>query len=540
MILQTLSPPRSQWGGVIFANVPSTLPLMADSTHEAMEKIFTLILGLYSMITQETRAEICRLVRSEHFSITKTAKIVGVHHHTVQRVLDMDGKAPIVHRIKKSQLDVYANFITQKIEEYPQIKASTLWRMLKDRAYTGCAQSVRRRVQLLRGGRPKKAFLPITAFPGDEAQVDWAHFGTMKVGRAQRKLSCFVMVLSYSRKLFAKYFFDQTLDSFLAGHVEAFSYFCGVPRQIRYDNLKAAVAERYGQTVRFNGQLLELAAYYAFKPSACNPYSGHEKGRVERSVRYIRESFFVGRSFSTIDHLNTALADWCENVASMRSWPDDRQQRVCDVFAKEQQTLIHLSKQPFSVRQERPVRSGKIPFIRFDKNDYSIPFECTGKTLSLSATFQEVFISDQGSLIAQHKRTYSCGEKVITQQHFARLIESRPGAETVAARAYFTKLFPEASAFFSLMAERGGSLGSATAKFFDLMRTYNSKVVSEAIAQAVSRDYAEMNYIANACEQISRKDKESRVRLPIELPEHLPGANLEVRPHDTATYDEIF
>ena len=232
------------------------------------------------MITQETRAEICRLVRSEHFSVTKTAKIVGVHHSTVQRVLEMDGRAPVAQRIKRSQLDEFAQFISQKIDDYPKVKASTVWRMLRDRGFTGCEQLVRRRVQLLRGARSKKSFLPITVFPGDEAQVDWAHFGTMKVGKTQRKLSCFVMVLSYSRKLFAKYFFDQTLDSFLAGHVEALTYFCGVPRQIRYDNLKAAVAECYGQTVRFNGQLLELAAYYAFKPSACNPYSGHEKGRV--------------------------------------------------------------------------------------------------------------------------------------------------------------------------------------------------------------------------------------------------------------------
>ena len=253
---------------------------MAGSIDETTNNLGTLIRGLHFMITQETRAEICRLVRSEHFSVTKTAKIVGVHHSTVQRVLEMDGRAPVAQRIKRSQLDEFAQFISQKIDDYPKVKASTVWRMLRDRGFTGCEQLVRRRVQLLRGARSKKSFLPITVFPGDEAQVDWAHFGTMKVGKTQRKLSCFVMVLSYSRKLFAKYFFDQTLDSFLAGHVEALTYFCGVPRQIRYDNLKAAVAECYGQTVRFNGQLLELAAYYAFKPSACNPYSGHEKGRV--------------------------------------------------------------------------------------------------------------------------------------------------------------------------------------------------------------------------------------------------------------------
>ena len=254
------------------------------------------------MISPETRAEICRLVRSEHFSITKTARALNIHHSTVKHVLYNDGRIPTILRIKKSALDPFAGFIQHKLNEYPDIHASTIWRMLKDRGYQGSAQSVRLRMQALRGSRVKKAYMPITVFAGEEGQVDLAHFGTIKVGKAQRKLSCFLMVLSYSRALYAKFFFDQTLDSFLSGHIQAFAYLGGVPRQLRYDNLKSAVAERYGQSVRFNPQLLELAGYYAFKPSACNPYSGHEKGRVERAVRYLRESFFVGREYATIDN----------------------------------------------------------------------------------------------------------------------------------------------------------------------------------------------------------------------------------------------
>jgi len=250
------------------------------------------------MITPETRAEIFRLVRVEHLSMTKTSRLLGIHHSTVKRVLDSEGQSPTAHRVRRSALDPFASFICQKLEEYPKIKATAIWHMLKDRGYKGSQQSVRLRVKLLRGSQKKKAYLPLTAFAGDEAQVDWAHFGSMKVGRTQRKLSCFVMVLSYSRAIFARFFFDQTIDSFLSGHVAAFSYFEGAARQLRYDNLKAAVIDRYGQTVRFNPQLLELAGYYSFKPSACNPYAGHEKGKVERSVHYIRESFFVGRQFT--------------------------------------------------------------------------------------------------------------------------------------------------------------------------------------------------------------------------------------------------
>ena len=145
------------------------------------------------MITPETRAEIFRCARVEHLSVRHTARLLGIHHSTVKRVLESDLHSPTLARIRKSNLDEYAPFIQQKLEEYPKIKASRIWRMLKDRGYPGSDQSVRRYVQMIRGKQPKKAYLPITAFAGDEAQVDWAHFGEMTVGRTKRKLSCFVM-----------------------------------------------------------------------------------------------------------------------------------------------------------------------------------------------------------------------------------------------------------------------------------------------------------------------------------------------------------
>jgi len=491
------------------------------------------------MITPETRAEIQRLVRVEHLSITKAARTLGIHHSTVRHALDSEGRIPTIVRAKKSMLDPFAALIQQKLDEYPNLTATTLCRMLKDRGYTGSAQTVRHRVMLLRGSRVKKAYMPVTVFAGDEGQVDWAHFGTMVVGRTKRKLSCFIMVLSYSRRIYAKFFFDQTLDSFLSGHVGAFNYFGGVPRQLRYDNLKAAVAERYGQSIRFNPQLLEMAGYYAFKPSACNPYSGHEKGRVERAVRYVRESFFVGKDYMTIDKVNSALALWLTEVSDARTWADDRRRTVKEIFDEEKPRLISLPAEEFSVRQERPVRSGKIPFIRFDKNDYSIPFKLVGQPLSVSADESHVLISRGSEILARHKRSYSGGEKIVMQEHFSGLNTTRPGGETVAARCLFTEILPNASKLFSLMAERGVGLGPATAKLFELLSTYGKDVMSAAIDQALTRRYAEVSYVAQIADQMMRQKKGPVVNLPVNLPAHMPGVDIHVTPHDAATYDDL-
>lgn len=490
------------------------------------------------MLSAETRAEICRLVRAEHLSMTKVGKILGIHHSTVKNVLNRDGQAPIVIRVKKSHLDNFMPLIHQKLDEYPDIKATVIWRMLNDRGYLGSESTVRHRMRNIRGARPKKAFFPITTFAGDEAQVDWAHFGSMKVGRGERKLSCFIMVLAHSRAVFARFYFDQTLDNFLDGHVEGFRQFGGVPRIIRYDNLKAAVAERHGQNIRFNPSLLDLAAHYAFKPSACNPYSGHEKGRVERTVRYIRESFFCGKEFSTMKAINTALTHWIETVADQRGWPDDRQRKVYEVFEEEKKLLITLPQSHFNSCQERPAKSSKFPFIRFDSNSYSIPYQLAGQVLSLSTSPVEVTIKDRGEVVAVHQRSYSRGEKIVVHEHFARMVEQRPGTMPIAARDYFIKIIPEAEPFFALMTERGASLGAATSKLFALIQTYGKQSVVEAIKQAIARNYGDANYIANICEQEVRSKKKC-FRLAVDLPDHLPGSRLTVTPHEASSYDDL-
>jgi transposase len=92
----------------------------------------------------------------------------------------------------------------------------------------------------------------LSTLPGEQAQVDWAHFGSVSVGQATRRLLAFVVTLSHSRKIFLRFFFDARMASFLRGHVDAFEAFGGVPRELLYDNLKSAVTERVGDAIRFN------------------------------------------------------------------------------------------------------------------------------------------------------------------------------------------------------------------------------------------------------------------------------------------------
>jgi transposase len=190
--------------------------------------------------------------------------------------------------------------------------------MVRQRGYPGGPDHFRRVVARLRPRPPAEAFLRLRTLPGEQAQVDWAHFGKVAIGSALRVLWAFVMVLAWSRQIFLRFYLSAAMPTFLRGHVEAFEFFGGVPRVLLYDNLKSAVLERAGDAIRFHPTLFALAAHYRYEPRPVAPARGNEKGRVERAIRYVRVSFFAARSWSSVDDLNAQAMAWMTGLAAER------------------------------------------------------------------------------------------------------------------------------------------------------------------------------------------------------------------------------
>src|SRR5437660_8019888 len=138
--------------------------------------------------------------------------------------------------------------------------------MMHERGYRGGPDHFRHIVACHRPRRPAEAYLRLRSLAGEQGQVDWGHFGHLTIGRARRTLMAFVMVLSYSRQIFLRFFLDARIESFLRGHVAAFSGWGGVPRVLLYDNLKSVVLERRGDAIRFHPTLLHFAGDYRYEP----------------------------------------------------------------------------------------------------------------------------------------------------------------------------------------------------------------------------------------------------------------------------------
>ena len=243
-------------------------------------------------IPRELAARIERLYTVEHWRVGTIARQLHVHRDTVRRVLREHGAGAPGVPLRTSLIEPYRSFIVETLEKYPTLTASRLYDMVRERGYAGQGSHFRYLVSMMRPRPPAEAYLRLRTLPGEQMQIDWAHFGHLQIGRARRPLMGFVAVLSYSRRMFLRFCLDAQMDSFLRGHVQAFMAFGGLARVLLYDNLKSVVLERVGDAIRFNPEFLAFAKLYRFEPRPVAVARGNEKGRVERQIDFVRKSFF--------------------------------------------------------------------------------------------------------------------------------------------------------------------------------------------------------------------------------------------------------
>jgi len=487
------------------------------------------------LIDQELVVRIRKLFFGEHWKVGTIATDLGLHHDTVERALDSGPRPSPPPR--SSGLDPYLDFMRQTLEQHPRLTATRLFQMLRVRGYPGSARQVRRKVGEIRPRRVE-AFLRRRTFPGEESQTDWGSFGCLPVGGAERRLSCFVKTLTYSRNFYLEFFLDQVQESFLLGHVHAYEDFQGVARVDLIDNLRSAVLERYGPAVHFHPRLLELAAHYHFEPRACAPARGSEKGAVERTIRYIRESFFAARTITTLERLNREALAWRDAVALQRRWPGDERKTVAEAFAEEQPFLLPLPQNRFDTDLMVPASSSKTIYLRFDRNDYSIPPSAVGKALTLIASPDLVRILLGKDEIARHRRSWDRGRRVEDPAHIEALLAIKRRARGSVASARLLGAVPEAERFLEAAFHKGESVAQHTDKLLRLLDDYGAAELRAAMQEALRNDTPRIGsvaYLLNKHRRASRRPAEIRV----EMTRRPDLEQLYITPHDSNTYDQL-
>jgi transposase len=480
-------------------------------------------------------AEIRRLYYGEHWKRGTIAAQLGVHFDAVVRVLGSLGPKAGTPRPDARVLEPYIPFVDETLARYPKLVSTRIHDMLVERGYQGSIRTLRRYVRVARPAPRNEVFLRIETLPGEQAQVDWAHVGSLAVPGGRRPLWAFVMVLAYSRAMWAELVVDMGVESLRRSLVRASASFGGSPRQWLFDNTKTVVVERVGDAIRFHPVLLDLAARLHVQPVLCRPRRPQEKGKVERAIRYLKDRFFPARSFHSISHGNAQLAEFFATVAHERPhprWPD---RRVLDVLDEERPRLLSLPDPLPETDSIAPVPVDKQAFVKLDTNRYSVPSTYARRSITLVVNDETVRFVDGNDEVARHPRSWARHQTFELREHRAALIDERKRAQDLKGRDRLRIEVPEIDALLQRWVDAGRNIGLMVAFTIKLLDAYGAAVMREVVADMSTRGIHDRGAMAILCEQ-RRRRRSGPAPLILQLGAHV--VERDVVPHDLEAYDE--
>jgi transposase len=362
---------------------------------------------------QEVRSAVewaqVRALAADGVSQREIARRLQMNRRTVAR-LARSVEPPRYRRAPAgSKLDPFERVLRRLLEEWPQIKAPRATELLREEyGYEGSVDLVKRRLRELRPPAVRPA--QRTGYrPGQVLQLDWTEMPTRPtlLGR-ERRVYALVASLPYSGAQTAFFSFEMTIEAFLEGHVRAFEWLGGVPRECVYDNLRAAVARREGDQVVWNPRFLHLRGHYGFHATACTPQTPREKGAVEAGVRYLKSGFWPARRFSDLGELDRRYADWRDGIASRRVHASGRFP-VAERLAEERRALRPLPPQRFDSSGHRTTRVPLDAYLRHRRCFYRAPERLVHERVELRFDRDQVWICHRGQEVARYERSYEEG-----------------------------------------------------------------------------------------------------------------------------------
>ncbi len=319
-----------------------------------------------------------KAMNRQGLSIRKIARITGLHRKTVKRHLE-SASLPEYHKKKRKGtiLDPYQPMIDAYLEE-DNYQASWIFDKLTRMGYTGSYTTVKKAVREIKGEKTRIAYIRFETEPAFQAQVDWGDFQIENPDGTATTVFAFIMVLGYSRAMYVEFVEKRTLEAFMDCHIHAFDYLGGVSSEILYDCMKHVVISRQSGRPVFNVEFSRFANHYEFHPRLCPPYAPWVKGKVERPIHYLRERFWRGYSYTSLENANKDVMEWLSETANRRLhgtyW-----QPVHERWEKEKALLSALPSVPYdtSVKLWRPVY--KECQLSYNGNRYLVPHHVAGK-----------------------------------------------------------------------------------------------------------------------------------------------------------------
>lgn len=379
------------------------------------------------MLKVENRFMIKDMYR-KGMTISAIARETGHDRKTIRAILNGPVNPALQKRKTRARkLDPFVPYLERRIEE-GVLNCNKLLYELRKQGYQGGKSCIKNFVQPYREARRQEATVRFETLPGEQAQVDWGHFGFIEHYGRRRRLYGFIMTLGWSRVSYLEFTISTEAAWWLRCHVHAFRYFGGAPRVVLHDNLKTAVLQREADgTIHWHPRYLDFADYYGFTPKACQPYRAQTKGKVESGIRYVRGNFWPGLKFMDLIDLNQQARDWLDLTANPRIHGTTGEVPFARLPLETLQPLADKPDYDTSLIVFR--RATKDCFVSYNGNYYSVPAAYARKTLELKETEdgQLVILNAQDDEIARHWVVNGQNQRIVVAAHYENIrTSSRP------------------------------------------------------------------------------------------------------------------
>ncbi len=359
------------------------------------------------------------------YNKTQIGRMLGIDRKTVRKVLKTDtseqnqAEKNIEQKpsVWPSMLDDYREYI--EIQLAKELSITRIHQDLQREFGVECGYTtLRDYVAKIRKSTPH-SYMVLHSLPGEEAQVDFGYIGTLKVNGTPRKAWIFVMSLSYSRYMYVSITLDQSVQTFIRCHAEAFRYFGGVPQTVKIDNLKAAIVEAdfYEPTVQRT--YAAFAEHYGFLPNPCRIYTPTDKGKVESNVKYVKDNCFKGRDFKDLDEAKQFLLSWLKETANCRIHGTTGRKPETVFTEAEKFALKPLPTEDFIFSKSAAATVRTDCHIVHGGNFYSVPYTYIGTDVDVIEVNHLLKIYYSGKEIALHSLCENAkGVHVTDKSHY--------------------------------------------------------------------------------------------------------------------------
>lgn len=452
------------------------------------------MLSMYQQITVKT-------LRQQGEAIQDIATTLNCHRNTVRNILSRERLMEKQTRERSSYFSSYKERIKALLDS--DISRLRIWEILRDeqksiKSYIALCSFIRRQFP-----KHKEAYVVQQTQPAEEAEVDFGYLGKIQTGDGTiKKIWGFVMVLCYCRYAFYGIAFDQSVATFIALHTAAFSFFGGIPKRIKYDNLKAAVLKNRRYDLELNETFLRFAGHCNFIIAPCTPYQPQQKGKVESGIGYMEGNFWAGRTFTNEQDVLKQLKQWEGTVANVRIHGTTKRVPREVFLTEEKQQLLPIPDTSFLYTPGAIRRVGANCHITYENSYYSVPFSSVGETVEVADTGETVRITAGGKDLAIHVRSHTPGTYVTNPSHYPPYkICSQTGYQAkyeekmrvigIHAHAFFTRCVKEDPKGWVKTVRR----------ILGLVPTYGNERVDRAIARAIAYGAIRSSVVSRICEK---------------------------------------